>query len=242
MTFNLFHKAARHCAKIFTPPNGTVNKRVCDRECAAQTAPRIFKHQRIDSLNARKLIYQRVHALPCPGALGPRLQIDTTIRPENDLLSDERHGVTNRNQLATAIAPKTRRIDNCEADQAKHQLKQGFGQRSWRFQQPQSPTDIIRRRSPTPVQEALHRTGAHPHHSHASLARATGSASRGPPPGNRRHFQLVCRLPFRVGGPPAAGGTARSGHMAKGTRSPPTACVRGGGTTPPTPCPASGAR
>jgi hypothetical protein len=26
----------------------------------------------------------------------------------------------------TAIAPNTRRIDNCEADQAKHQLKQGF--------------------------------------------------------------------------------------------------------------------
>ena len=35
-------------------------------------------------------------------------------------------------------------------------------------------------RSPTPVQEVQHQTGANPHHSHASRARATGSASRGP--------------------------------------------------------------
>ena len=87
--------------------------------------------------------------------------------------------------------------------------------------------------------------GAHPRHSHASRARVTGSASHGPPPGSRQNVQLVRRLPPRVGGRPAAGGTARRGHTAKGTRGRPTACTRGGGTTPstppPPPPPASGA-
>ena len=107
----------------------------------------------------------------------------------------------------------------------------------WRSQRHQRPTDIICHRSPTPVQEAPHRTGAHPHHFHASRARMTGSASHGPPAGSRRNVRLVRRLSPRVGGKPAAGGTARRGHTAKGTRSRPTACTRGGATTPPTPGP-----
>ena len=121
-------------------------------------------------------------------------------------------------------------------------VPRGYGQRPLRSQRPQRPTDIICHRSPTPFQEAPHQTRAHPHHSHACRARATGSASPGPPPGSRRNIQLVRRLPPRVGGQPTAGGTARRGHTAKGTRGRPTACTRGGGTTPPTPSPASGAR
>ena len=69
---------------------------------------------------------------------------------------------------------------------------------------------------------------------HASRARATGSASHGPPPGSGRNVQLVRRLPPRVGGRPAAGETAHRGHTAKGTRGGPAACTRGGGTTSPT--------
>ena len=78
-------------------------------------------------------------------------------------------------------------------------LPRGYGQRPWRSQRPQRPTDIICHRSPTPVQEAPHRTGAHPHHYQVTRAKATGSASHGPPPGSRRNVQLVHRLPPRVG-------------------------------------------
>ena len=92
------------------------------------------------------------------------------------------------------------------------------------------PTNIIYHRSPTPVQEAPHRTGAHPHHSHASRARATGSASRGPPPGGGRSVQLICRLSSRVSGRPAVGGTTRHGHAAKGACGRPKACARDRGT------------
>ena len=111
-------------------------------------------------------------------------------------------------------------------------LPRGYGQRPWRPQRPAGPTDIICHRSPAPVQEAPHRAGAHPHHSHACRASATGSAPHRPPPGNRRCVQLVCRLPPRVGGRPATGGTARRGHTAKGTRSRPAARTGGGGTNP----------
>ena len=58
----------------------------------------------------------------------------------------------------------------------------------------------------TPVEEAPHRTGAHPHHSHASKARVTGSASHGPPLGSRRSVQLIRNLPPRVGAGPLRGG------------------------------------
>ena len=105
-----------------------------------------------------------------------------------------------------------------------------------------SPSDLHAQLSPTPVQEAPHRAGAHPHHSHASRARATGSASHGPPAGSRQSVQLICHLPPRVGGRPTAGGSARHGHTAKGTRGRPKACTRSGGTTAPTSPLASGAR
>ena len=95
----------------------------------------------------------------------------------------------------------------------------GYGQRPWRPQRPASPTDIICRRSPAPVQEAPHRAGAHPHHSHAGRASAPGSARHRRPAGNRRCVQLIRRLPPRVGGRPATGGTARHGHAAKETHS-----------------------
>ena len=97
------------------------------------------------------------------------------------------------------------------------------------------PADIICHRSPTPVQEAPHRTGAHPHHSHASRARAAGSASRGPPPGSGQSIQLVPRLPPRVSGQPAAGGTTRHGHAPKGACSDPRPAQGAGGQPPPQP-------
>ena len=112
-------------------------------------------------------------------------------------------------------------------------LQRGYGQRLWRSQRPPRPTGIIYNRSPTPVQEALHRTGAHLHHSHASRARATGSASHRPPLDSRRSVQLIRHLPRRVGGQPAAGGTARQGHTAKGTCGRPKACARGWWDRPP---------
>ena len=120
---------------------------------------------------------------------------------------------------------------------AARRLPRGYGQRPWRSQRPQRPTDIICHRSPTLVQEAPHRTGANPQHSHASRARAIDSASHGAPADSRRNPELVCRLPPWVGSRPAAGGTARRGHTAKGTRGRPTACTGGGGTTPPAPPP-----
>ena len=62
------------------------------------------------------------------------------------------------------------------------------------------------------------------------------------PPGSRRCIQLVCRLRPRVGGRPAAGGPARRGHAAKGTRGRPTARTGGGGANPSRSRPASRAR
>ena len=78
-----------------------------------------------------------------------------------------------------------------------------------------------------------HRTSTQPHLSHTTRARATGSASHGPPPGGRWSVQLVRHLSPRVGGRPATGGTARHGHTAKGTRGRPTVCRMGGEDNPP---------
>ena len=61
----------------------------------------------------------------------------------------------------------------------------------------------------------------------------TGQQTEGPadpPPPSQGWRRAHCR------------GTARHGHTAKGTRARPKACPRGGGTTPPTAPPASGAR
>ena len=99
---------------------------------------------------------------------------------------------------------------------------------------PPHRTDTIYHRSPMLVQEVPHRAGAQLHHSHASRARATGSASRGPPPGGRRSVQLIHRLPPRVSGRPAVGGTTRHGHAAKGACGRPKACAQDGGRAPPT--------
>ena len=71
-------------------------------------------------------------------------------------------------------------------------------------------------------------------HSHASPAGATGSASRGPPPGGGRSIKLIRRLPPRVSGQPAVRGITRHGHTAKGACGRPKACARNGGTAPPT--------
>ena len=76
--------------------------------------------------------------------------------------------------------------------------------------------------------------GAHPHHSHNSRARATGSASRGPPPGGRRTVQLIHRLPPWVSSRPAVMGSTGHRHAAKGACGRPKACARNGGTAPPT--------
>ena len=59
-------------------------------------------------------------------------------------------------------------------------IPRGYGQRLWKSQRPPRPTDIIYHQSPTAVQQAPHQAGAHPHHSHASRARATGSTSHRP--------------------------------------------------------------
>ena len=115
-------------------------------------------------------------------------------------------------------------------------LPRGYRQRPWKSQRGPGPTDIIYHRSPTPVQEAPHQTSAHPHHSHASH----GSASHGPPPGSRQGIQLIRHLCPRVSSQPTAGGTARQGHTAKGTRGRPKACTGGGGTTPRKPPPRTG--
>ena len=79
-------------------------------------------------------------------------------------------------------------------------------------------------------------------HSHSSRASATGSAPHRPPPRSRGCVQLVCRLPPRVGGRPAAGGTARRGHTANGTRGRPTVRKGGAGTNPSTPPPPQAGR
>ena len=120
-------------------------------------------------------------------------------------------------------------------------LPRGYGQRPWRPQRPSGPTDIICHRSPAPLQEAPHQAGTHPHHSHAGRASAKGGAPHRPPPGNRRCVQLVRRLPPRVGGRSATGGTERHGHTAKGTRHRPATRTGAGGTNPSKPPPASSA-
>ena len=72
---------------------------------------------------------------------------------------------------------------------------------------------------PCAGQEARHRADAHPHHSHRRRASAAGGALHRPPPVNRRCVQLVRRLPPRVTGRSAVGGTERRRHAAEGTRS-----------------------
>ena len=109
-----------------------------------------------------------------------------------------------------------------------------------RPQRPAGPTDITYGRSPAPVQEAPHRADAHPHHSHAGRASATGSAPYVPRPGNRRCVQLVRCLPPSVTGRSAAGGTEHRGRAAKGTRSRPATRTGRGGTNPSKPTPHAG--
>ena len=53
------------------------------------------------------------------------------------------------------------------------------------------PIGIICRGFPAPVKGGPHRADAHPRHSRAGRASATGSAPHQPPPGNRRCIQLV---------------------------------------------------
>ena len=86
-----------------------------------------------------------------------------------------------------------------------------------------------------PIPDARPRGPAHLHHSHASGARATGSASRGPPPGGGWSVHLTRRLPPRVSGRSAVGGTTRHGHAAKGACSRPKAWARDGRQPPPQP-------
>ena len=99
---------------------------------------------------------------------------------------------------------------------------------------PPRAADIIYHRSPRLVQEVPHRTDAHPHHSHASPARAAGSTSPGPLPGGGGSIQPVRHLPPRVSGQPTVGGTTRHRHATKGACGQPKACARSGGTPPPT--------
>ena len=98
---------------------------------------------------------------------------------------------------------------------------------------PPRPTNIICHRFQTLVQEAPHRTDAHPHHSQASRARAAGGPSRGPPPDGGRSIQLIRCLPPRVSGPPTVRGTTCRGHATKGACGRPKPCARSGGATLP---------
>ena len=116
-------------------------------------------------------------------------------------------------------------------------LPPGCEQRPWRPQPPAGPTDIICRRSPARVQEAPQGADAHPHRSHACQASVTGSAPHRPPPGNRRCVQPVLRLPPRVNGRSAVGGTEHRGHAAKGSRRRPATRTGGGGTSSANPPP-----
>ena len=69
---------------------------------------------------------------------------------------------------------------------------------------------------------------------------ATGGAPHRPPQANRRCVQLVRRLPPRVSGRPATGGTERRGHTAKGTRGQPATRAGVEGRTPQSPPPQAG--